>query len=545
MTTTPLEIGGSIGDIIGDTTDLPVPIPTDPSPVLVSIRVDADFGAGFVDISDLIVNGVKADWGIHGSTPKDRVADPGSMSFELDNMDGAFSGGVGGFGLGTPVRLVLVNSLLGEKTRWQGTVTNIQPSAGIQNPIAAITCGDWMDEAERAHLSLLPVQTNVQADALFVTLLGAVDKAPPNGYRAGSGSDVYPYALDNTQDESTKILDEIQKLVLSEYGLAYVDAGVLVFEGRRLRGGEGSIRYRLDENENIVAMTTSHSRDDIINRAQVSIHPRRVDAAATAVLFNLGSPIQIFRGTSKTFDCPYRDPNQQAQRVGGKDMVDPVATTDYLFNAASDGSGTNLTAQLGFSVTFGGNSATVTVSNDGPEDGYLTFFRLRGRGLYDFEPVISDAVDAPSFAAFGENVFPFDMPYQSSADNAADLASFIVSLNKDESTRVLTVTFLANWDQEAAEQAFNLSISNRVSITAPSVGMNAVPHYVNGFSLEISQSGIIQVTLSLGPVSTAQFWILDVEGRTELDETTVLGYGLFVPGWILDTSTLGTDTFLN
>jgi hypothetical protein len=34
-------------------------------------------------------------------------------------------------------------------------------------------------------------------------------------------------------------------------------------------------------------------------------------------------------------------------------------------------------------------------------------------------------------------------------------------------------------------------------------------------------------------------------GRSELDETTILGYGIFAAGWILDTSTLGTDTFLN
>jgi hypothetical protein len=55
----------------------------------------------------------------------------------------------------------------------------------------------------------------------------------------------------------------------------------------------------------------------------------------------------------------------------------------------------------------------------------------------------------------------------------------------------------------------------------------------------------VKVTLSVVPVDDTQFWILDLPGRTELDLTTVLGFGLFTPGWILDSSTLGTNTFLN
>jgi hypothetical protein len=51
--------------------------------------------------------------------------------------------------------------------------------------------------------------------------------------------------------------------------------------------------------------------------------------------------------------------------------------------------------------------------------------------------------------------------------------------------------------------------------------------------------------VDLAPVDRGQFWTLQVPGRTELDETTILGYGLFAPGWILQTSALTVDTFLN
>jgi hypothetical protein len=227
-------------------------------------------------------------------------------------------------------------------------------------------------------------------------------------------------------------------------------------------------------------------------------------------------------------------------------MVTPVAGTDYTFNSQEDGLGTDLTDQLVVTVDFGGNSAEVTVENNGPADGFIPAagLQLRGRGIYDFEPVLSDLKDQDSLDAYGESVYTYDMPYQSSPVNARDLAQFILALNKDLSTRVESVTFLANWSEQTVEQAFNLEISDRVAITSTTLGLDAVPFFVNGVGLNVHMSGLVTVTWNLAPVDTTQFWLLEVDGRTELDQTTVLGYGLFVPGWILDTSQLGTDTFL-
>jgi len=518
-------------------------------------RVEFDID-GWVDFSTDIVGPVKASWGIHGNTPKDRVADPGELSFEMDNTEnnrggvrGYYSPGGGaalaGFDIGLPVRLVLNHPLYGDKIKWQGTIDQVIPNPGVERPTVQVHCVDWMDEAARAKLKGLAVQTSVQSDALFATLVAAVDRQPPGGTISGTGSDVYPYALDNTQDETSRVLSELQKLVMSEYGIMFVSAGVAVFEGRKRRGGEGSIRFAMDEDEQILGMTVTHARDNVINRCQVSIHPRRRDAAATSVLFNLGSSIEIQRNTSVTINCPYRDPAQVAQRVGGVDMVAPVVTTDYKFNSAADGSGSDYSAQLTVTPTFGGNSADVTITNNGPNDGHVWFLQLRGRGLYDFEPVLADLNDADSLATYGENVYGYDMPYQSSPSNAVDLAQFIISLHKDATTRVETVTFMANWDDETVEQAFNAEISDRISVTSGSVGLVADPYFINGVTLELRPEGVVMVTWDLAPVNKAQFWVLDLPGRTELDETTVLGYGLFAVGWVLDSSTLNSNTFLN
>ena len=529
-------------------------------------QVQIKIGSTWTDLSlDVVGESVKASWGIAGAAPGDRIADPGTLQFDLDNSDGPGtpSGVPGdhvrgfytpkhpdcmvGFEIGAEVRLVLVDPLLGSRVRWIGTVETATPKPGVEDPRTVVSCVDWMEEAARAKLKGIAVQTSIQSDALFSLLVASMDRQPPDGVRSGTGSDIYPYALDNTQDESSRILSELQKIAMSEIGLVYVTAGQLVFEGRKMRGSAGSVRFAYDA-DRIKDAVIEYARDSILNRVQVSIHPRRVDPAATAVLFNLGSSQQIMRMTALVLDCPYRDPNQQAQRVGGMDLVTPAITTDYLFNSQADGLGTNLSSQL--TVTYvgtpGGNTATVRAYNNGPLDGYLIMLKLRGRGLYDFEPVLSDLQDDDSIAAYGENPLPYDMPYQSSPANAVDTAQFLLARNKDSVVRCSSLTFNAEWDDDARYQGFYADVSDRVSVTLPEAGLDAVQYFINGISLDIPISGPMTVTFMLSlPVDTSQFWLLGVAGRSELDFTTVLGYGLFAAGWILGTSTLDDDTFLN
>ena len=522
-------------------------------------RVEMYFGSDWVDVSEDVVSSITATWGIHGSSPQQRVADPGTMRFQLDNSAQNSGGLLGyyspghpnvraGFDIRTPVRYVLNHDLFGDRVRWVGTVESVKLVAGLTQ-VVDVSCVDWLEDAARSKLAAMEVQTDIQSDVLFDTLIAAASKQPQNGTLVGTGSDIYAYALDDIQDEKTYLLEVLQKLMLSEFGICHESAGVVVFEGRKSRGGGGAVRFALSEDDQIIGLVLKSGRDDIINRVQVIVHPRRRDSAATTVLFNLGSAVEIPRGTSITINCPYSDPNQQAQRVGGVDMVTPVASTDYTFKQNKDGTGTDYTSQLTVSYvgTPGGNTATVIATNAGPADGWIpaNSLKLRGRGLYNFEPVIADFGDATSIAAFGEGVLAYDMPFQGSTSNASDLALFILAQNKDPRPRAQKVSFLANWSEIEVEQAFNIEISDRVSVTSDAAGLTADPYFVNGFNFVSQPSGLTTVTLDLAPVNTAQYWQLEVTGRTELDETTVLGYGLFAVGWILDSSTLGSDTFLN
>lgn len=524
--------------------------------ITAAVRIDVELsgpGNGWTQLEDVLLqSGIKGTRGIRGSGPADRVASVGTLSFELDNSErnstetiGYYSIGhasaLAGWTLGIGVRFVLVYE---EITRifWRGFVDSVVAVPGTSRERRArVNCVDWMDAAAKAKPSGLEVLIDVASHEVWTALLDSVSPAPPATY-IGSGSDVYPFANDNVQDESSTILGLGQRLQQSELGQIYVaDDGLVVFEGRRRRAQRATPHFVFG-GDKTVAIDVSSSRADVLNRIQVQVHPRRRDSAATTVLFTLPTKPLIKAGTSYAFNAPYKDPEQPAQRVAGVDMVTPVSSTDYSFNAAQDGSGADLTTNLTVTVTFGGNSAAVLVENGGP-DGYLTF-RLRGRGLYDFSPVVVEAIDEDSQEDVGANILGFDMPYQSDVDAAQDAALYFLALNKDVKTRARALTYIASASDELMRQALTREISDLITVQEPVTGIDA-NHFINSITFDLDDEGILAVTYDLEIADSSQPWLLEIPGRTELDETTILGFGLFVPGWALGESVLGTDTYVN
>ena len=136
--------------------------------------------------------------------------------------------------------------------------------------------------------------------------------------------------------------------------------------------------------------------NNVYNKISVRAYPRTLDTTPQ-VLFTLNSPLQI--SASEVIDnvkVTYRDPSGTATRVNGKDMITPVSGTDYAMFSNSDGTGTNLTANLTVDVTYTSDSATYTLTNTGGSPGWITLLQARGTGIYTFDPVIYTAKDTPS-----------------------------------------------------------------------------------------------------------------------------------------------------
>ncbi len=476
--------------------------------------------------------------GITGTAFSDKIADSGALELTLRNDAKNSAGLIGyyspghanaraGFGLGVLVRTAF--DYYGTTYyKWLGRLTDIKPAPGEDDYGVRVIAADYIDELARTKIPRLAVQTNASADDILKLILAAMPRQP-QAQDIGECSDVYPFSLDDVQEEGSLALTSVKDLVLSELGYLYprgneIDGGELVLEPRGQRNIYPVVHWAIDSQ--LRDLDPVHTADDVLNRAVVTVHPRRIDSAATAILFSLGASLEIPRNTTQTFDCPYRDPaNGRYVRVGGTSMVTPVATTDYLFNALADGTGTVLTTQLSVSVSFGGNSATATVTNNGPYDGFLTLFHLRGKGVYSYEAVVASVRDTTSVGMYGENAETVDMPYQSDANLALDAASFIVAKGKDPRTRISNVTFLVAGSSIKAMNALAREIGDRISVTEDTSGLVADEYFIQQIAMRMDSEHKIWVRWLLAPADGTDYWLLGITNRSQLDVSTILGYG--------------------
>lgn len=532
------------------------------------IIIKADLGAGFVELPDVLRGyAITSNRGIPGTSARDRLASTGGLNFTLDNSEENSAGLLGRYSINHTNTLAgwhpgiaiqaYVKYLGIEEPFFTGKLVDVVPMSGkYRNRTVQAVCVDWMEEMATAKARGIPVQLNKRSDEVFTTLINAVAKQPV-AKQIGIGGDTYPYSLDNALDEEVSVMSESQRLLDSEQGYGFVKRdGTLVFQGRHRRTNLFTVSETLTDAD-LYNVDPSRGVDEIYNKALVQAHPRRVDAAATTVLFVLASKPRIERNVTQKFNVLYRDPLARATRAGGMEMVQPVSATDYTFNTKEDGTGTDITAQLTVSAVYGGNSGEVTVVNNGPGDGYLTKLQCRGKGIYDYETTIAVASSTGSKNKYGERTFSLDMPYQHDPLVAQDAAAFIVAQSKYLLTQVKAVTFIANREDRLMKAALRIDIGERVRVQETVIGtaqvqvvdepqpVNATEFFVNAVNLNITGDGIIFCTWILVPADPFNYWILDRTGFTELDYTTRLGYGSFVAGWVLDESTLGDNTRVN
>ena len=481
---------------------------------------------------------IAVQYGISGTGPADRVAQTGTLSFALDNSEHNSGGLIGyyapghancrnGFEVGCPVRLRIVD--LGVTYyKFVGTLETIEPESG-QYLSLLTTCQavDWLDEAAKQKVRLLPTQIGQRGNQLIDTIVAAMTKQPA-GIDLDTGDSVFPYALDTSRDERFSPMTEFQRVAMSELGFIFIAGdtsagGKLTFQARRARQVEITPSAALSDSMSGLKVTRARSR--ISNRIKVVTHPRRVDLDRNTILFSYTSAPSIGAGQTQIILGQYRDPNQLALRCGGIDMVTPVAGTDYLMNSAPDGSGTDLTANFSVTASFGGNGVEFEITNNGSVDGYVTLLQARGRGVYDDNEIAVEATDSASKTAYGENVLTFDMPMQMSQAVGQDIADYLLAAWKAPQTAIDSVEFIGN--RSAALMLAGLASEPGTCVTIEETATGVAGDYhINGVTLSIRAPGLFRFGWSVMPVPpfVGGLWQIGIVGHSEIGQTTTLGF---------------------
>ena len=475
--------------------------------------------------------------GIRGSRPTDRVAQTGTMSFALNNSANNSGSLLGlyspdhtnakrGFEVGMKTRLKFTYSG-SPYYKYRGKVSEITPSAGqYLDRSTRVQCVDWMDDAAKHKISGIAVQTNQTGDQLVTTAVGNM-AVSPNSTSYGSGLDTYAYAFHTSRDEKTTVLNIFQKTALSGMDNVFVRGNsttgeVLVYQTRHDRVKETTSQVTL--NDTMIKLRVKRPINLVYNKINIVTYPTEVDADATTVLATLQKELSLNAGASHTMTMRYRDPSGAATRVSGTAMVTPVADTDYKMSSVSGDGGNDLNDDLGVSVTFGGNTASITLTNNHASSvGYVNLFQLRGKGIYLYDPSEYIASDSTSQSDYGVRPLSYNMPYQDDPNVGVDFGDVLLDWYKDPVSYAEYVEFIANKNDTLMTAALGVEIGELVTITETLTGINT-NYFVNAIDLRIQGKNTITCGWHLFRAADVQWWVLGDASLGKLGDTTILGF---------------------
>lgn len=505
---------------------------------LSAARVLAHASATWTDITaDVrLTPALTAKYGINGGRPTDVVASSGEAVFALDNSTSNSAATAGyyspnhasvrtGFDRGIPCRVSFTS---GSTTYYKfvGRIKDIKPSAGLYGErLSVCRVLDFMHDLSVANLDGVTTETDQDYSALLESVLNEME-TQPTARSLATGVSLFPYALIGGANGTLNGLQEAQRLALSEGGYIYLkgdttSGGVLVGENRHTRALNVTSAATIANT--MTALEVPSSLEDVINVAKVTIHPRRIGSSTDVLYSSLAVPVLDPLG-SVTLSGPYRDPDMQASRVAGVDMIDPVSTTDYLANSASDGSGTNVTANLTVTATFGGTGVTLVVTNTSATvPCYVTLLQCRGTGLYDYDAPVMVSRNTTSEARYSSHVLSYDVPYQDDPVVGKAFADLVTSIWATPFEFATSVAFIANSDATLLTAALAREVGDRVTITETLTGVNS-EFFINQVALSLSAGPLLTCAWVLAPAppSAAAYWQLGVAGKSELGDTTTL-----------------------
>ena len=221
----------------------------------------------------------------------------------------------------------------------------------------------------------------------------------------------------------------------------------------------------------------------------------------------------------------YPTPSAAVNAVAIDAWTTPAATTDYLANGAANGTGTNYTSSLAFTLTKAATTMVMQITNNAAVKVFLTKLQARGTGVTISDPATMKASDATSQTAYGIRTFPRgnEAKWIPTQEEAKSWALQNLSSHK-QPTAVLTLSYSANQSGDGLTEALTRDISDRVTIKASAnakLGLNR-DFYVESIRHRVTAGGAHQTTYSLSDTAGfSGFWVV---GSSALGLDTRLTY---------------------
>jgi len=498
-------------------------------PVYPERKFEVYINSDWTEITSDVIGDVFAKWGISDNSPFSRIADTGFMDIVLDNSTRKYSPNstapLDGWELGVPFKLSFVfdgNSYV----RFFGYVKTIDLGS-FGSKFCKLKIVDWFDYSAEHPLGVIHTLLDKTADEVIDAIVSSMPIRPANtSYDVGNIN--FP-AVFASVSSGSKAYSEFNKIALSEFGYVYlkkdkVSGEMLVLENSTHRTGMTAIQqvtktmgdsgkyknhssgfyknhvggyFKRTELEDLVIDNTMIDLeyaygDKILNEVTVRAYPKLIDTT-NVVLFSTFEAIYLASGQTKVFNGLYAD------RINGYEvnaltssMIQPVATTDYLFNANSDGSGANLTASLAISANYGSASVTYTAKNNSTSGGYiLAGLKARGHGIYSPNPIEHVENDSVSYNKYGYKTEEVDQVYNANLDYIKRSVKSIIDEYKTPKTILNKITMLGNSSNFSVSSFLLADVGSLIRVKSDYENIDCL-YFIQGVEFTVTAGGAIQ-----------------------------------------------------
>jgi hypothetical protein len=455
-----------------------------------------DVSAYLLDDTELTVIVGRED--AHATSP----TRAGSMDFELDNGDRAFSEenlASPIAGLVEPGRRARLLKQVGETiyNLLDGVVDNLStdPNAPARNVAVSVLDAWGRPGAEKLST---PLYSGLRTGDAIHLVLDAIGWTGPR--EIDPGATLMPWWWAEGEDAATAV----EKLVLSEGppAIAYVQGGTFVFRDRHHRllrsesqTSQGTYTHVIPEGTGpagqlkIEARSFSydHGRLDIANAADFTV-PVRTQTAAAEV-WSADEPIVLAAGETVQVETEASDP-----------FLAATVSYDLAYGAVSVAQSRDSGQSVILTVTASANSMVSRLA-------------LVARAVKVTRSVKVSASDAGSIGRYGRRTWPGELPWASHHDAKA-IAARIVAVY---ATNRPTVTFtIVGLDDTYLAKMMAVKISDRITVRNDVVGVNA-DFMVERLVHTITKLGVIhrlQIAAQIAdPVQPTNPFTFGVAGR--------------------------------
>lgn len=299
----------------------------------------------------------------------------GTALFTLKNFDGRYDGWNENsplypyIGYGKNVKIVvrdLSSTDTTPTTLFTGKITDLRTSGYGVDAVITVYCADGL-EYLRNTTARVSLDENVTPDQAMGAILDYVNWGTNRNLDASVDNIRYWWASGNKQAATE--LDDLANSFLG-YFFCTVDNTARFIQRTSVSSSIGTY----NQEQILKDISNPQPYETQRNIIRIKVRPR-ISSSLTTIWETIGDPLFVDAGTSKYFFADYT-------YLGNPVPAQNVAIDVYSANSNADFTGSNLTTDASVSITDFGDTAKITVTNNGASGFYIKV-TLEGNAIYE------------------------------------------------------------------------------------------------------------------------------------------------------------------